>query len=322
MAEDKTVGGLLRSSMRKIGVLAAGEPIDDNESDDVLQVFRDMAGAWSLESLLIPVVSELSFELFANLSVYTIGNSSSNDNWNSCQTAAFATVTTFVITGVDATADFNAATQVRMFNGSVFSYATVESSVFAAGDTTVTVTGDDVPTALEQACISVESHWETARPEKILAAYIRDSAGTDYIQEIIEVETFSRISRKTNASRPSRFYVQEGWPLNTIKFESVPYADEFIHLSVVQPLSGILPAAELTEIVDLPPGYRQVLIYNLAVLLAPEWGKTVTREIAVIAVEGKKRLKRNNYRSIVLGMDRAVATQRKGLGTYIIEQGP
>ncbi|AUR93107.1 head completion adaptor [Vibrio phage 1.183.O._10N.286.48.B7] len=251
-----TVGDIIRSSMRKIGVLAAGEPLPASEGDDALQVFAQMVDAWTNETLLIPVVNVVTFQLTNDISEYTIGI---YPKTNTC-----------------------------------------------------CPTGEELP----------ENHIETARPEKILAAFIRDQYDTDYIQEVIDVKTFSRISRKTNASRPSRFYVREGWPLNTILFESVPYAEETLHLEVIQPLSEILPAACLTEVINLPPGYERALIYNLCLDLADEWGKQPSAAIATHAVEGKKWLKRNNYRDLVLGMDRAVATQRKGIGTYVIEQGP
>lgn len=243
-----TVGDLIRSSMRKIGVLAAGEALPANEGDDALVVFRQMVDAWTNETLLIPVINVVTKQLIASQSEYTIG--------------AYPSET--------------------------------------------------IP----------DNHIETARPEKILAAFIRDGYGTDYTQEIIDVKTFSRISRKSNGSRPSRFYVREGWPLNTIIFESVPYAEETFHLEVIQPLSEILKAASLNEEINLPPGYERALIFNLCLDLADEWGKQVSSLTATNAVEGKKWLKRNNYRDLVLGMDRAVATQRKGIGTYIIEQGP
>ena len=247
----RTVGDIIRSSMRKIGVLAAGEPLPANEGDDALEVFAQMVDAWTNETLLIPVVNVVTKVLVENQPEYTIG-----------------------------------------------------------------IYPEPVPDPLPS------NHIETARPERILSAFIRDRYDTDYIQEIIDVETYSRISRKTNTSRPSRFYVRKGWPLNTILFESVPYQDETLHLEVVQPLSEILPTACLTDVINLPPGYERALIYNLCLELAPEWGKDISPLVATQAVEGKKWLKRNNYRPLVLGADRAVATQRKGIGTYIIEQGP
>ncbi len=246
-----TVGDIVRSSMRKIGVLAAGESIPSNDGNDALVVLRQMIDAWTNETLLIPVVSTISLPLFDGISEYKIGV---------------------------------------------------------------------VP--LPRPAQIPDDTLDTPRPEKILAAFIRDSSGTDYVQEIIEVNTYSRISRKNNASRPSRFYVRKGWPYNTILFESLPYTDETLHLEVVQPLSEMLPAVGLTEAIYLPPGYERALVYNLCLELAPEWGKDPNNIVTAYAVESKKWIKRNNYRKIVLGMDRAIANQRRGMGTYIIEQGP
>lgn len=244
----QTVGDLIRSAMRKIGVLAAGEPLPANEGEDAKIVFSQMVDAWSLESLLIPVVSVVTKQLLVGESEYTIG---------------------------------------------IYPDVTIP-----------------------------DNHIETARPEKILAAFIRDPYDTDYIQEIIEVKTFSRISRKTNSSRPSRLYNRKGWPMNTIIFESLPYADETLHLEVVQPLSVYLSTASLTDVINLPSGYEQVLIYNLAIMLSDEWGKQVSPSVATVAIEGKKRIKRANFRKLVLGMDRALVNQQRAKGTYIIEQGP
>jgi len=247
----QSVGDLIRSAMRKIGVLAAGEPLPADEGDDAKVVFSQLVDAWALESLLIPVVSVVAKQLVVGQSEYTIG-----------------------------------------------------------------IYPEPRPVPLP------ENHIETARPEKILAAFIRDAYDTDYIQEIIDVKTFSRISRKTNSSRPSRIYNRKGWPLNTIIFESLPYADETLHLELVQPLSVYLSTASLTEVVNLPPGYEQVLIYNLAIMLADEWGKDVSPSVATIAIDGKRRIKRANFRKLVLGMDRAVVNQQRAKGTYIIDQGP
>lgn len=246
-----TVGDIIRSAMRKIGVLAAGETLPANEGDDALQVFRQMVDAWTNETLLIPVVNVVTKQLIDGVSQYTVG-----------------------------------------------AYPSPQ------------------PIPLPS------NHIETARPERILSAFIRDQYNTDYILQPIDVETFSRISRKTNASRPTRFYIRKGWPLNEILFESTPYAQETLHLEVVQPLSEILAATSLIEEINLPPGYERALIYNLCLDLADEWGKEVSALVAVHATEGKKWLKRNNYRPLVLGTDRAIATHREGKGTYIIEQGP
>ena len=166
------------------------------------------------------------------------------------------------------------------------------------------------------------NHTETARPKQILAGFIRDSSGTDYIQEMINVKRYFSVSRKTNASRPTRFYVQEGWPLNTIIFESLPYADETMHIEVLQPLSEVLKTASLTEVINLPEGYERVLTYNLCLDLADEYGRPVSNTVAVSAVDGLKWLKRNNAKALTLIADRQLISRNRGNGTYIITQGP
>jgi hypothetical protein len=246
-----TVGGLLRGSMRKIGVLSPGEPLPADEGADALEVFVQMVDAWTLEPLLIPVVGVVTHQLLANVSEYTIG-----------------------------------------------------------------IYPEPVPVPLP------DSHIETARPEKILSAFLRDQQGTDYLIEAMDLAEYTRISRKTNAARPSRLYLRQGWPLNDLIFDSLPYADEVLHLTVLQPLSAILPAASLTEVINLPPGYEKVLSDNIAMELCPEWQVDVPPLVAVNAVEGKKRIKRSNSRDVVLVTDRAIANRDRGFGTYNISQGP
>lgn len=48
------ISDIIRSSMRKIGVLDAGDPLDAGEGSDALDAFKNMVDAWALEPLLIP----------------------------------------------------------------------------------------------------------------------------------------------------------------------------------------------------------------------------------------------------------------------------
>jgi hypothetical protein len=240
----RTVGDIIRASMRKIEVLAAGEPLPADQGPDALETFTQMVDSWALETLLIPTVNVVTHQLVVGASEYTIG---------------------------------------------IYPTAPIP-----------------------------DTHIETVRPEKIISMFIRDSAGTDFHLRAMEANQYSLISRKTTEARPSRMYVRQGWPLDTILFDTVPYADETLHLEVVQPLSSILPTAKLTDVINLPPGYEKTLVYNLAIDLADEWGGNITPSIATNAVEGKKLLKRSNYRDIVLRVDRALSDKRKGYGRYNI----
>jgi len=167
-----------------------------------------------------------------------------------------------------------------------------------------------------------DTHIETPRPERILTAFIRDNTGTDYFLESMDNATWAGISRKTNVSRPSRYYLRKGWPLDTIILESIPYDNEILHLEVVQPLEALLPMIGLTEEINLPPGYERALRLNLNLELAPRFGKDLGALLATQAVTSKKIIKRSNYRDLVSKIDIAISNRHKGFGTYIINQGP
>jgi len=167
-----------------------------------------------------------------------------------------------------------------------------------------------------------DNHIEAARPQQILTAFIRDTTNTDYYLEPMTQDTWAIISRKVNESRPSRYYLRKGWPLDTILFDSIPFTTESLHLEVLQPLGDLLPIIGLTETINLPPGYEKGLIYNLCIDLAPEYGKDISPAIALVAEKTKKGIKRSNYRDLVSQIDRAAVTKRNRLGTYIITQGP
>ncbi len=246
-----TVGDLIRGSMRKIGVLAAGEALDAGEGADALTIFRQMLDGWSNESLLIPVVNTVTKTLIQGQSQYTIG-----------------------------------------------------------------IYPSPQPVPLP------DNHIETARPQIIQNAFIRDTYSTDYSLTKMGGRFYSDISRKTTQARPSRYYVRDGWPLDTILFDSAPYTDDVLHLEVLQPLSEILPTASLVDVIDLPPGYERALVFNLCLDIADEWGREVTSTIAVNAVNSKKQIKRANKKDLTLRADRGAVSKRSGLGTYIISSGP
>lgn len=166
------------------------------------------------------------------------------------------------------------------------------------------------------------NHIEVARPEEIRTAFIRDTYGTDYPVKPMTVNTWGSISQKGNGSRPSRFYIRYGWPLSEILFDSVPYADEVLHLECLLPFGEYLETANLTDVVNLPPGYERALIYNFIAEISEEYGKSISNVNGAIAVSSKKRLKRSNYQPRTLHTDRGLANQDRARGTYIIEQGP
>ena len=237
--------------MRKAGILGPGEPLPAGEGDDALFAAHGMIDAWSIEELMIPVVSVVTHTLQKGEAEYTIG-------------------------------------------------------IYPA----------PVPDPLPL------THIETARPTQIVSAAIRDEAGTDYPVDFISSESYNLISVKSTEARPHRAYIRNSWPLNTFLFSTVPYANETLRMDVKQPLNEVLPTLALTEDINMPPGYKQALIYNLAIILSEEWGQSPTQTMVSLAASNKKRIKRANYQPVTLRVDAAIRNRRRNVGTYIIESGP
>ncbi len=70
---------LLAVSLRQIGVIAPGEPLDASEASDGLAALNRMLGSWSTENLLINAKMREVFELDANDGEYSIGDSADLD---------------------------------------------------------------------------------------------------------------------------------------------------------------------------------------------------------------------------------------------------
>lgn len=316
-----TTGDLIRSAMRKIGVLASGEPLTDSEGADGLQTLKQMVDYWSTQHLLIPITSKVVMQLYANIKEYTIGidpyrrtDSGSDDD---AGTELFLT-------------DSTKSWLVNDLVGATLNNVTDGSTTTVTANTTTTITGvltggsnnywanNDVYSLLRENIYNTEE----PRPKQIKSAFIRDSSGTDYPQEQMTAEQYALISRKSNSSRPYRFYVRDGWPLNTIIFDSAPFDSDTMIMECLQPLSGILTTSALTDVINLPEGYENVLIYNLCLELAPEYGKEPTSLIATKAINGLKWLKRNNAKPLKLRVDNGLMPRNNSSGNYIIESGP
>lgn len=74
-----TAGDLIRSSMRLMGAVAAGETLTAEEAQDGLAVLNDLLDAWSVEGLMLYRSVRESFVLVAGKGAYTIGTGADFD---------------------------------------------------------------------------------------------------------------------------------------------------------------------------------------------------------------------------------------------------
>lgn len=135
----------------------------------------------------------------------------------------------------------------------------------------------------------------TTRPVRIEKAAILDVAANPDIElpvKIIERDEYAEIVTKDlTATYPWELYVNYGSPLTTLTLYPVPSAANTLVLYHWQPLTTY---SSLSTTLALPPGYNRALRYNLALELAPEYGREPSALVFERAVESKHNLKRIN----------------------------
>lgn len=165
------------------------------------------------------------------------------------------------------------------------------------------------------------NHIETAKPISYASVYIRDGAGNDYPVSIIPTNQYAAMGQKLTAGRPSCVYIQDGWPLDTLVFDS-SFLDstDIIKIYALLPLSTYLTTASLNDVISLPPGYKRMLMFNLCIELAPEYEKIPSAVIVKVAQDTKRGLKAKN-----LTMGKVMSDyprSRSHYGYYNVQGGP
>lgn len=149
--------------------------------------------------------------------------------------------------------------------------------------------------------------FNTARPQQILQAVLRTSSGssaTDYPLDLLTLDQWSAITQKSlEGSHPRSLYDDGAYPLRSLTVYPKPTA---AHTLVIFSLKALSEVSTLDSSISLPPGYDRALIYNLALELSPEYGKSVPDAVAMVATESKAGLKRMNLKPSYLRADDAL----------------
>lgn len=213
-----------------------------------------------------------------------------------------------IASGETASAD-EATDALSALNGMLDSWSLEKLILYARTEEVFTLVG-----AQQTYTIGSTGDFNTTRPLSIEEARIRVS-NVDYPVEIIGLEKWSAIANKTLTSTyPIMLYPEFTNPLATLKFWPIPDAANSVVLWSWKTLTQI---ATLNTTIALPPGYERALRYNLAIELAPEYGKSVSAEVASSALESKSNIKRINFKPAMLFVDSALLGGRNGKGFNI-----
>lgn len=137
------------------------------------------------------------------------------------------------------------------------------------------------------------SDFVTPRPIAIRAANVKTNAGGyEFGLKMVTVEEYNAIVEKTSIGEPPEvLYYDDDYPNALLYLYPWPSAADSLILSTWEQLTQM---ASLSATFDFPPGYQEALEWNLAVSIAPMFGRGMPPEVASKAMSSKASIRANN----------------------------
>lgn len=165
------------------------------------------------------------------------------------------------------------------------------------------------PASTVSRTIGSGANFDTVRPERVDSAFTRDSANNDTPLTILDQEAYDAIELKSSAGSvyPDYLYYDPAYPLGTIYLAYPPQSAVTLFLNNWRPFTQF---NSFSTKIAYPGGYKRAFDYNLAVEVAPEFGKTPSNEVLRIAAETKRNIKALNHPSMVAQLDAGIVPHR------------
>jgi hypothetical protein len=307
---------LVTRGLRSIGALEAGEVPSAQDGADSLAVLNDMLEQWSLEHLYVFSSTETVFSFTPGTFQYTVGNpvggTFTGTLVSGSPTISGVTIPANLVAGGDLS-DVNAAIPVG---------TTVLS--FGAGTVTMSQNASSTVSTPEVITYTVPGNFKMPRPLRITNAFTRITAsGTtqlDYQMAIIHRDQYTAIGIKgLPGPWPTSLYYDPTFPLGTLNFYPNPSQAGQLHL-----WSDLILQAfpSLATVLNAPQGYSIAIWKNLALQLAPEYGKSASALLVKQARDSKAVVKSlNAVPAVVAFFDRDIVRGRRPDAGWIVHGG-
>lgn len=141
--------------------------------------------------------------------------------------------------------------------------------------------------------IGTGGDFNTTRPTKIVHAHVRQS-NTDYNLDIANDAKYQSITYKSIGGLPEVLNFTNEFPLATINIYPAPSSIYTLFITSEKALTSY-PTTATT--VNLPPGWEDALVYNLAVRLARVYGQPTDPDLKELARASKASIALNALRN-------------------------
>ena len=154
--------------------------------------------------------------------------------------------------------------------------------------------------------------FDTTRPTNIEAAYV-NFGGTDYPLRVVNNVEYDFQTRKDTSAMPEILYYDKTYPLGTIYLWPKPSEAVTLYF---RSWTQFTQAVSTASTISLPPGYKRMIEYNLALEIAPEFGATPDANVVNNAVTSKRAIKARNAPAMI---SRVELSQRSVTDQYLVQ---
>lgn len=154
----------------------------------------------------------------------------------------------------------------------------------------------------------------TVRPPTIAHVTVIDTAATPDIEypltELTDDQWAAIPQKLLTSTMPQAWYYNPTFPDGTLHLYPVPTGANLQGAIYAQDPTVVFAATSTT--VSLPPGYLRMIVKNLALELAPSYGREVSPVLFKQAAESMATVKRQNTRPADMEFEAAALCQRGG----------
>lgn len=310
-----TAHELVLATFRSLSIYEASETPTATEVDDTLEILNSLLDSWSVDRLAANDYDEYNFPLVIGRRVYTFGEGAAADATEigtaSVGNTSF-TISTAISFDIPRQVEFNCTgdesdnvftitgtnekgeNMVELVPGanagktwSEFLFKTVSAISMTAVADTVTA--------------GTASLLDTPRPNKVMWANLKTST-TEKPLELVGRERYrENAPNKITSETPTELYYNRGSLSGSLHFNRTPAAADVCLLDLWQPFKLYTTANMNSELV-LPNEYQRALKFNLAIEIAPDYGRTVPGWLANRADESRDFIR--TLHSISVGNER------------------
>lgn len=133
--------------------------------------------------------------------------------------------------------------------------------------------------------------FNTVRPDQVTFVFRRDSANQDYEIDPYTKEQYNRVFLKSLSGTPDFYYYDPQYPNGTIYLVDAPSAADTLFIESLKPINQF---ATLQTVMLLPGEYEEAIVYLLAQRLAPEYGASISPEVADLIKQAQMFIKSKN----------------------------